>query len=736
MSNTAKELLPFHKNSKGEVVPCPARIQCRLSSAEDHIYASSIEEARKIDEKILESQADSPIPINKKQSSSEVTIDKNEELRRQDEAADYVLALRESGSLNEIMPITDEKITEAKKVVEELSPVIAKLRDVIEAKKEILDPQKEAHRDAVKAFMNGERDDEEEIFAQGLAVQREAIELDTMRRTADEAEQLLTNAILVKFIGDRGHDVPIIKERSEYMVDGNYIERKVLKEEVIETKFPEDLTEEDYDKLTVTSDMLSYLRLDKEYSTIARTPFQEQLGLKAPYHNYANGAKQLDVAYMYDMMKPEEIVGKEPQELGGTGVKGKIAYENSKYPGLVATPDLIAVESTTNGEKLYGVPTKVIETIATRNSKDWADVKTFDDVPDKEKKKVLFNAIIAGVDEGEVRVKVNHGETQTFAFDFKKSPELKKLAEGYAESAKFQLERIKKFHNLQAVTPKAMADVGKLYVIPKTSTGAVSEANMKRWETNMKPYAEDIATIQRRSANEVMEEIKILQRDTASPAEFQAKLYEKITDRSITAKEPYIFIDIETSGHPQGMGEYGNDIIDVGYAVVDLQTKEQKEAYTNRFGVTGSANKIGTGFESVHKINVEDIRGKKPFGSNREAQQKLLKKFKEAPLVAQYAAYEDTHFTVNLPGYMGARRRGEIKLMDSKRFAQMLTRSNKSYDPRSPEAVKSYSLEKWAWREGTLNPNETERHLGLEDSLLTADTLASSLFSGKTSFNE
>lgn len=186
------------------------------------------------------------------------------------------------------------------------------------------------------------------------------------------------------------------------------------------------------------------------------------------------------------------------------------------------------------------------------------------------------------------------------------------------------------------------------------------------------------------------------------------------------AKGTFLGIDIETTSTSPDRGY----IVNVGWEFMELADgAEATDAHSEFCGLPEQYAETGVPLEEIHHISWSDISGKKPFFEDADLQKKLLKALKSKPFMAHNAAFEDAWFTLHLPGYAEARKEGKIIPIDTRDICRAL-------DPEvrfmSWEA-KPASLEAWAQRRGTLEADEVERHLGLDDTDLMFRTLIAEL---------
>ena len=190
-------------------------------------------------------------------------------------------------------------------------------------------------------------------------------------------------------------------------------------------------------------------------------------------------------------------------------------------------------------------------------------------------------------------------------------------------------------------------------------------------------------------------------------------------------------VDIETTG----LNEYRDYVLDVGYEYMDVNPSEpsivHSDAVTDAnsmyaessykpsgaygagrqmFGMPDDRAKLGNPVAWLTGIEPDTVAGKVPFDEDLNAQHALLAKLESAPYVAHYANYEHKHFMANVDGYAEAYRDGKIIIIDT------MSMSKRWDDKTGFEDHGSNRLEDYAKRWNVINDNDSERHLGFEDT--------------------
>ena len=190
-------------------------------------------------------------------------------------------------------------------------------------------------------------------------------------------------------------------------------------------------------------------------------------------------------------------------------------------------------------------------------------------------------------------------------------------------------------------------------------------------------------------------------------------------------------IDIETTG-TNPMRDY---ILNVGFEYMNMRSPRPEaagrtHAYADRryeagdaygqahldFGVPRINASLGN--ETILKLTGIDVRSRgedqcRPFDEWPQAQRGLLTRLVRQPYVAHNATFEHGFFMLNVAGYAEAYRAGQVTIVDTLPMSRR-------WDPGSvatPEhPYGDNTLDSYAKRQGALSPDQSERHLGLEDA--------------------
>lgn len=178
--------------------------------------------------------------------------------------------------------------------------------------------------------------------------------------------------------------------------------------------------------------------------------------------------------------------------------------------------------------------------------------------------------------------------------------------------------------------------------------------------------------------------------------------------------------DIETTDRYPDRGY----IINLGLAFMELTPDAiPREGHAAYFGIPELYRDKGVPLADIHHISWSDLEGKTPFREDKRVQQALLKAFCKLPYMAHNAAFEDSWLMLHLDGYAEARKAGKITIIDSRDICRRIDVDGRSL----PRESFPNTLENWARRRGTLRPDESERHLGLDDVFLMLRTVQAEL---------
>ena len=169
----------------------------------------------------------------------------------------------------------------------------------------------------------------------------------------------------------------------------------------------------------------------------------------------------------------------------------------------------------------------------------------------------------------------------------------------------------------------------------------------------------------------------------------------------------FLGIDIETTNQ----GATISEIIDLGFLVMDSTGKESFRKDI-QFGLSPLSAQVLNAMYPIHNISNSDLVGLQTFSDNSEFQSELLELLKTHIMVVHNSSFEDSHFILNLPGYLEAKRNGEIQIVDTMKLSSWLG------DPSE-----SNSLENYARIHGILEMDESELHRGLDDARIMLEAM-------------
>ena len=230
-----------------------------------------------------------------------------------------------------------------------------------------------------------------------------------------------------------------------------------------------------------------------------------------------------------------------------------------------------------------------------------------------------------------------------------------------------------------------------------------SGQNLSRWLSD-KDLIRGIAAMQQRPASKIVREI-------AGSLDNLAASY---MAAPITGN--VLGIDLETTSRNPDRGY----IINVGWEMMELTSDgNPTDAKAVWCGLPPAWDGRPVPLEKIHHITTKMLAGKMPFRRDKKLQKHLIELMSSYPYMAHNASFEDSWLTLNLDGYAEGRKAGTIIPIDTRDICRRLDKEAAGLPRESHPA----SLENWARRRGTLNDNEAEQHLGLDDTDLMLRTV-------------
>lgn len=188
-------------------------------------------------------------------------------------------------------------------------------------------------------------------------------------------------------------------------------------------------------------------------------------------------------------------------------------------------------------------------------------------------------------------------------------------------------------------------------------------------------------------------------------------------------------IDIETTG----TNAWRDYILDVGFERMNMSSPQPQDAQVNNiyaeagyaadgaydqsrlsFGVPARAAVLGNPFIlQLTGIDVSKRANEPLFDEWGVMQSALLARLVKQPYVAHNATFEHKYFMANVAGYAEAYRDGNITIIDTLPMSRFWDEGSVASEQHP---YGDNTLDAYAKRQGALNTNSHERHLGLEDS--------------------
>lgn len=169
-----------------------------------------------------------------------------------------------------------------------------------------------------------------------------------------------------------------------------------------------------------------------------------------------------------------------------------------------------------------------------------------------------------------------------------------------------------------------------------------------------------------------------------------------------------IGIDFEMTG----LDPTGDWVLNVGWAKSKPGAGEDlvTPIKSVMFGASESRVALGNPTQVINGITIDEVKGRPPLEADVETQYEILDDLYSRPVMTAHSAcMEDRLLEQCVDGYAEARRDGIIKVVDTRLLSTWLDR-----DP----GKKGNRLEDYAHRWGVLSEDETEAHLGLDDTML------------------
>lgn len=185
-----------------------------------------------------------------------------------------------------------------------------------------------------------------------------------------------------------------------------------------------------------------------------------------------------------------------------------------------------------------------------------------------------------------------------------------------------------------------------------------------RWQ-----YEQVITSYSGMSKDEVKAAVAEKMKAGLNETEAHRELFKEVPLRS---DKPIIMIDIETSGFRDAevLGKLDNgersEILEVGYIVryPDGSMKKVSDIYKTDEKLT---NLVGTGFEDVHHISVDEMneKGLQRLADNTEKQREIHDDLKGAVMIAHNANFERARLSHNVRGVGKLFDNKEIEILDT-----------------------------------------------------------------------
>jgi len=330
---------------------------------------------------------------------------------------------------------------------------------------------------------------------------------------------------------------------------------------------------------------------------------------------------------------------------------GETSYRHANFDGLFLDKD--------------GIPEGILEIKTGSNPKKWGDPKDgLDAVPAGYRKQTLWYAANAGLKYGKIVAVLDDNDYREYSFDMNDPAIQAEVKEMYAATDKFWVETQEK---------KAAKESGLAATHRKTNVFGGKDSLDTVADVYSGYSGESKAEAKQKLAAAIAEAQGPEKRELTS-SEFQSTVYKVFSQHNPeTRTRPLVGIDIETTTTSPRTGR----IIETGIVELNSSSGESKIVYNELHGVPEKAMVgIGPGAVDIHHITADRLVGKTGF-DNPETQKEILAKLKNSTMVAHNAGYEDRWLSANLPGYLEAKAKGEINILDTRKVAKyLMPRSN------------------------------------------------------------
>ena len=358
--------------------------------------------------------------------------------------------------------------------------------------------------------------------------------------------------------------------------------------------------------------------------------------------------------------------------------KGDLAYRHANFDGLFLDDN--------------GKPEGILEIKTGSNAKKWGDPEKdgFAGVPEGYRKQALWYAANGGLKYGKIVAVIDDNDYREYNFSMSDPAIQAEVKEIYEATDGFW----------KTIQEKKAAVESGLSTPHRKHNGLGPNVSIDSVAKLYSSYSgESVKTAKAKLAKE-LNAARGPEKKELSRQQFQSVVYKVFGSHDPSSrKKPLVGIDLETTSTSPRTGR----IIETG--IVNLDSNGNAEiVYNELHGMPDKAMRgVGVGMTDVHGITPERVAGKTPF-DDPEVQKAVLDKLKNSTLVAHNAGFEDRFLSANLPGYVEAKSRGEIDILDTRLVAKTLM-------PRSEDnSLKSFAEDNGVPYEGA--------HAAATDSLM------------------
>lgn len=369
--------------------------------------------------------------------------------------------------------------------------------------------------------------------------------------------------------------------------------------------------------------------LNSKVETITDEMVEEQTRMQTDFTNPASRGNAWEgyIRHKFRENNPDIQVG----DCKKSWVKKDDPLYRANFDGLLLDKD--------------GNPDGILEIKTSGIPEDWGDPSEgIYGVPHQYQAQTLHYAVAAGLKRGCVAVVIDDHDYREYHFEI--DDRMRQHAANNVIAMHAAHEKVQELRTAGSAVYKGFS--GDL--ISKAEKG-----NNEAFETPAAYRGETVEETKRR--------FRTLQSQTPDTETAYRQLFTEQNPSS--NKASYVSLDIETSDTTPARGH----ILEVGMSSHDALGNETHK-HDQLYGLSPKAEATtGTGWEEVHHISTDMVRGKTKFKDPAE-QKTVLETLRGRIVIAHNAAYEKTWMRKHVEGFVEAERKGEIRFLDTMRLAR------------------------------------------------------------------